>query len=73
MRMPGIDGMELAQRLKNEKETAHIPIVMLTSNDLSPEAENLMKESWIVDYIQKGIELKEFVERIKKTLDKKAP
>ncbi|HEV8601158.1 MAG TPA: response regulator, partial [Patescibacteria group bacterium] len=69
MRMPGMDGMEVAQRLKDEKETKHIPIVLLTSNDLSPESEQMMKEAWIADYIQKGIELNEFIERVKKIIN----
>lgn len=71
MNMPIEDGMTASRRLKNEKETAHIPIVLLTNADLSIEAEKWVKEISIDDYIQKGISNEEFVERIKKIVDKK--
>lgn len=71
MNMPVEDGLTASSRLKNEKETAHIPIVLLTNEDLSLEAEKWMKEISIDDYIQKGISNDEFIERIKKIIDKK--
>lgn len=71
MNMPKEDGMTASQRLKEEKETTNIPIVLLTNDDLSIEAEKWMKEFAIDDYIQKGISNEEFTERIKKIVDKK--
>lgn len=75
MNMPKEDGLRASRRLKSEKETAHIPIVLLTNADLSIEAEKWVKETLIDDYIQKGIDNEEFVERIKKLVDgtKKQP
>jgi len=70
MNMPKEDGMTASGRLKNEKETAHIPVVLLTNDDLSIEAEKWMKESLIDDYIQKGVSNEVFIERIKKIVDK---
>jgi DNA-binding response OmpR family regulator len=70
MNMPLEDGMKASNRLKSEKETAHIPIVLLTNTDLSIEAEKWMKEISIDDYIQKGIGNEEFIERIKNIVDK---
>lgn len=69
--MPKEDGLTASHRLKNEKETAHIPIIFLTNEDLSIEAEKWMKETLIDDYIQKGISNEEFMERIKKIINKK--
>ncbi len=68
--MPGTDGIKASGRLKNEPETAHIPIVLFTNADLSIEAEKWMKEFSIIDYIQKGVSNEEFIERIKKIFDK---
>jgi len=68
--MPGVDGIKASGTLKNEAETAHIPIVLFTNADLSIEAEKWMKEFLIIDYIQKGVGNKEFIERIKKIFEK---
>lgn len=62
--LPGIDGIKASGTLKNEPETANIPIVLFTNSDLSIEAEKWMKEFSIVAYIQKGIDNKEFIKRI---------
>jgi DNA-binding response OmpR family regulator len=71
MNMPVENGMVASKRLKEEKETAHIPIILLTNADLSIEAEKWMKEISIDDYVQKGISNEEFIERIKNIVDKK--
>lgn len=71
MNMPKEDGLTASERLKHENETAHIPIILLTNQDLSIEQENWMKQISIDDYIQKGISNEEFMERIKKIIDKK--
>lgn len=67
--LPGIDGIKAAGRLKKDPKTAHIPIILLTNEDLSIETEKLMKEASIIDCIQKRVSNQEFVERIKKILD----
>lgn len=66
--IPGINGIELAERLRVEPETADIPIIFLTNADLSIESEKTAKEMGIADYIQKGVDLDEFIERVKKVL-----
>lgn len=68
--MPVQNGLTASSRLKTEKATANIPIVLLTNEDLSLEAEKWMKEIAIEDYIQKGITNEEFTERIKKIINK---
>ena len=70
MNMPIEDGLTASSRLKNEKETASIPIVLLTNEDLSIEAEKWMREILIEDYIQKGIDNEEFVKRVKTIIEK---
>lgn len=71
LRMPGTDGYKVAQRLKGETRTKNIPIVFLTNEDLTPEAEKAMKELWVVDYIHKSNDLGEFIKRVKKILNAK--
>lgn len=69
--MPGENGIKASSRLRNELETAHISIALLTNADLSIEAEKWMKEIAIEDYIQKGVSNAEFIRRVKNILEKK--
>lgn len=39
MSLPGMDGWEVAKRLKQDDTTRHIPVVALTAHALSPERE----------------------------------
>jgi CheY-like chemotaxis protein len=66
IRMPDPDGYTVARRIKNEEKTAHIPIVFLTNEDFTPEAEKAVKEMWVADYIHKSIEPKDLVQKVKK-------
>ncbi|OGZ99273.1 MAG: hypothetical protein A3C07_00465 [Candidatus Sungbacteria bacterium RIFCSPHIGHO2_02_FULL_47_11] len=68
IRMPGTDGIKTAERLREEEQTKQIPIVFLTNEDLSLEAEKAMKELWVADYIHKSIDLDEFVKRVEKII-----
>lgn len=68
----GEDGLKTSNRIKNEPNspTKDIPIVLLTNNDLPVEMDKWMKEFGVMDYIQKGVGNEEFIERVKKILDK---
>jgi len=45
--MPGMDGFDVADRLHNDTDTAHIPILVLTAMDLSPsDRERLAGKVW---------------------------
>lgn len=59
------DGFEIAQRLRSEPKTKDIPIVFLTNEDLTPEAEKNVKELWVIAYFHKSMDLNEFVKKIK--------
>ncbi|MGJ3701519.1 response regulator transcription factor [Variovorax sp. AFSI2.2] len=61
--MPGIDGFEVARRLKANAATAHIPIVFMTG---LTETEHLVAalEAGGVDYVTKPIKPKEVLARM---------
>ncbi|AMM25414.1 response regulator transcription factor [Variovorax sp. PAMC 28711] len=61
--MPGIDGFEVARRLKADPTTAHIPIVFMTG---LTETEHLVAalEAGGVDYVTKPIKPKEVLARM---------
>ena len=61
--MPGIDGFEVARRLKADVATAHIPIVFMTG---LTETEHLVAalEAGGVDYVTKPIKPKEVLARM---------
>lgn len=52
--MPGMNGFEVAQALKDDQKTANIPIVMLTSSD-NPESALMGLDIGAVDYIPKDV------------------
>lgn len=68
--MPVMDGTKTISLLKDEQQTAHIPIVLFTNSDLSIETEKLMKELGVTDYISKAIDSEKFIGLIKKSLEK---
>jgi len=61
--MPGMDGFEVARRLKSQPQTAHIPIIFMTG---LTETEYLVAalESGGVDYVTKPIKPKEVLARM---------
>ena len=61
--MPGMDGFEVARRLKASPETAHIPIIFMTG---LTETEHLVAalEAGGVDYVTKPIKPKEVMARM---------
>lgn len=52
--MPGMDGFQVLQALKNDPATSEIPIVMLTSSS-APEAAMTGLTSGAIDYIPKDV------------------
>lgn len=63
MRMPGMDGFELAERLRKEPRTANVPIIFLTAAN---EREVLVKAfaKGAVDYITKPFVAEELIARV---------
>lgn len=66
--LPVMDGYEVSFQLKKEEITKHIPLIILTSADVSPEAEQLFKQTGIDAYIHKSVQAKELIERVNQVL-----
>lgn len=70
--LPGASGVELVKKLRGDKRTKTIPIIMLTAK--SEEADKLLGlETGADDYVTKPFSPKELVARIKAVLRRRAP
>ncbi len=65
--LPGIDGLEVARRLKQHQKTSHIPIIMLTAK--GEEADIVIGlELGADDYVTKPFSLRILMARVKSVL-----
>jgi PAS domain S-box-containing protein len=61
--MPGMDGFEVCSRLKSQKETCHIPVIFLTTDDsLKDKVKGLSLGA--VDYVCKPFQTKDLLARV---------
>jgi len=65
LKMPGIDGIEMCKRLKAHEKTANTPVILITSQDTTPELRALSLEAGADDFISRPIDNIELVARIK--------
>lgn len=70
--MPKVSGIELARRLRNDEQTADIPIIMLTARDGEDHKVHGL-EAGIDDYITKPFSPRELVARLKSVLRRATP
>ncbi|MEK6550448.1 MAG: phosphate regulon transcriptional regulator PhoB [Pseudomonadota bacterium] len=70
--LPGVSGVEYARRLRQEKLTRDIPVIMLTAR---AEEEDKLRgfDSGIDDYLTKPFSTRELISRIKALLRRSAP
>lgn len=52
--MPGIDGFQVLQSIRNAEITAHIPVLILTAKYITKEELQFLKQNNIYQLIQKG-------------------
>jgi two-component system alkaline phosphatase synthesis response regulator PhoP len=65
--MPEMDGLELTEKIKNDKRTSHIPVILLTAvTDMESKVESM--KIGADDYITKPIKPRVLVSRIKALL-----
>jgi two-component system phosphate regulon response regulator PhoB len=69
--MPGLSGLELCRRLKEEPATSHIPAIMLTARGYNLEASDTEK-SGIVRMISKPFSPRLLLEMVNETIQKMA-
>ena len=70
--MPGMSGFELAEKLKGNEQTAHIPIIFLTAKDTEDdtlEGFGLGAD----DYVTKPFSVREVMARVKAVLRRPTP
>jgi len=67
IKMPGINGFQVLERLKMDKTTSQIPVVMLTTSVLRRDRDKAF-DLGAVDYVVKSLEGFELGERIRKIL-----
>ena len=65
--LPGLDGLEICKRMRNEKKTKKIPIIMLTAK--SEELDKVLGlELGADDYMTKPFSVKELIARVRVAL-----
>lgn len=68
MRMPVMDGAAATRILKSDPSTSHIPVIAITASAMRGDHERIVSEAGCDDYISKPVEIKSFLETIKKYL-----
>lgn len=59
--LSGMDGRNIARRLKDEKTTKHIPILMISAH---PPAQNSLKEYGADDFLAKPFDIEQLLEKV---------
>ena len=70
--MPGMSGFELAERLKQDEKTAHIPIIFLTAKDTEDDTLRGFGLG-ADDYVKKPFSVREVMARVKAVLNRRKP
>ena len=69
--LPGMNGIDALKVLRAEASTARIPVIAVTASVMQQDR-NLITEAGFDGYIGKPINLKEFIDTVRATLERKA-
>ena len=72
IQLPDINGVEAFARIRANADTAHIPVVAFTAS-VTPMDRNRITDAGFDGFIGKPVNLKEFLETVRKTLEGRAP
>lgn len=61
MKLPKISGLEVLRTIKNDKRTADIPVVVVTSSQEAPDIKEAYKLN-VNSYVVKPVDFVQFVE-----------
>jgi two-component system, OmpR family, alkaline phosphatase synthesis response regulator PhoP len=70
--LPGMDGMDVCRRLKQDPKTAEVPVLMVTAKDEESDVVSGL-ELGADDYVVKPFRMKELVARVRAALRRKRP
>lgn len=71
IQLPGMNGIEALERLKQNSVTASIPVIAVTASVMTHDRHKLL-ESGFNDYIEKPIAIRTFLESVKNGLSVQA-
>jgi CheY-like chemotaxis protein len=69
VQLPGIDGVEALERMRQNKRTASIPVLALTAQAMSGDRERFL-EAGFDGYLAKPIDVRELIETVREHCDR---
>ena len=70
IQLPGIDGITALGRLRSEPETRDIPVIAVTASAMTHNRQKILAAGFD-DYQSKPIKMKEFLEAVRQTLERR--
>ncbi len=69
VQLPGIDGVEALERLRQNERTASIPVLALTAQAMSGDRERFL-EAGFDGYLAKPVDVGELIEAVREHCDR---